>query len=188
MQTKTIRFQDIIRALRLPFISASALPFIFGSLIERGHFNLWGFLLGLGAVIGTHLSANLINDYADSKSGGDWQDKKFYSFFGGSKLIQEGVFSERFYLKAAIFFAAFACVCVIALAWILKKYSVISIFTAIIFLSWSYSHKPLQFSYHRLGELIILILFGPALVMGGILSRPGYSPIQKVFFRYLSVF
>jgi 1,4-dihydroxy-2-naphthoate octaprenyltransferase len=56
-----------IRALRLPFIVVSILPFIYGSLIERRGFNYGGFLLGLSAVISTHLSANLINDYADSR-------------------------------------------------------------------------------------------------------------------------
>ena len=75
----------------LPFLSASVLPFVFGSLIIRDNFNLAGFLLGLVAVMSTHLSANLINDYADSKSGADWQDRSFYGLFGGSKLIQEKV-------------------------------------------------------------------------------------------------
>ncbi|MFA5096893.1 MAG: hypothetical protein WC478_06095, partial [Candidatus Omnitrophota bacterium] len=85
--------KKIIRALRLPFISASILPFVFGSLIARQDFNMLGFTLGLLAVIFTHLSANLINDYFDSKSGVDWRDGNFYGFFGGSKLIQEGALS-----------------------------------------------------------------------------------------------
>jgi 1,4-dihydroxy-2-naphthoate octaprenyltransferase len=63
--------KNIIRALRFPFLCASVLPFVFGSLIQKHNFNLSGFLLGLVAVMGTHLSANLINDYADSKSGVD---------------------------------------------------------------------------------------------------------------------
>ncbi|MCX5701432.1 MAG: 1,4-dihydroxy-2-naphthoate octaprenyltransferase, partial [Candidatus Omnitrophica bacterium] len=67
--------KNIIRALRLPFLFASVLPFVFGSLIQKHNFNLSGFLWGLIAVIGAHLSANLINDYADSKSGVDWQDR-----------------------------------------------------------------------------------------------------------------
>ena len=79
--------KNIIRALRLPFLSASILPFVFGSLVVRKQFNLPAFILGLMAAAFTHLSANLINDYADSKSGVDWQDKRFFGFFGGSKLI-----------------------------------------------------------------------------------------------------
>ena len=173
--------KNIIRALRLPFTSASALPFIFGSLIPRENFNFLGFILGFIAAVSAHLSANLINDYADSRSGADWQDKKFYEFFGGSKLIQEKVFSEKFYLKLSILFGAISLVCVASLALILKSPLPIGLYLVIIFLGWSYSTKPLQLSYHRLGELIIFLLFGPALVMGGYFIQTGIFPDLKSF-------
>jgi len=172
---------NLIRALRLPFLSASILPFIFGSLIARRNFNLLVFTLGFLAVAATHLSANLINDYADSRSGADWQDKNFYKFFGGSKLIQERIFSERFYFKAAIIFTVIATVLVIFLCLFLNRLSVIGFYLAIIILSWSYSEKPLQFSYHRCGEFFIFILFGPALVMGGYFIQTGIFPDLKSF-------
>ena len=171
----------IIRALRLPFISASVLPFVFGSLIKRQGFNLKGFLLGAIAVIAAHLSANLINDYADSKSGADWQDKNFYGFFGGSKLIQERVFSEGSYLKGAIFFVAISGLCIILLAINLKSLSPLVYYSVIIFLSWSYSQKPLQLSYHKLGELMIFLLFGPVPVMGGYFIQTGVFPNLESF-------
>ncbi|MDD2752324.1 MAG: prenyltransferase [Candidatus Omnitrophica bacterium] len=171
--------QNFARALRLPFITASILPFIFGSLIDRSNFNLLHFFLGLLCVAATHLSANLINDYADSKSGADWQDRKFYVFFGGSKLIQEKLFSEEFYLKTAIFFAVIAFFCALLLSIFLKSLLLISLFTGIFILSWLYSKKPLQFSYHRLGELIIFLLFGPVTVMGGYFIQTGIFPDFK---------
>jgi len=171
----------IIRALRLPFLSASVLPFVFGSLIKKDNFNFSGFFLGLIAVAATHLSANLINDYADSKSGADWQDMNFYKFFGGSKLIQVKILPEKFYLVASIIFAFIASLCVILLSFIIKSLFALPIYSAIIFLSWSYSAKPLQFSYHRLGEIFIFILFGPALVMGGYFIQTGIFPDLKSF-------
>lgn len=173
--------ENLTRALRLPFILASALPFVFGSLAAKNNFDILKFLLGLTAALAAHLSANLINDYADSSTGADWQDKTFYGFFGGSKLIQEGVFSEAFYLRLAIFFAAISGCAVIALSVILKNISVIGVFLAVIFLSWSYSMGPLRFSYRKLGELIIFILFGPALVMGGYYLQTGIFPDLKSF-------
>lgn len=172
---------NIVRALRLPFITASILPFIFGSLINRKDFNLPAFFLGLLAVAATHLSANLINDYADSRSGADWKDKNFYGFFGGSKLIQEKVFPESFYLKAAVICIVISFVGLIALAVILKSLFVIGIYILILTLSWQYSAKPLQFSYHRLGELFLFFLFGPALVMGGYYIQTGIFPDFKSF-------
>ena len=173
--------KNIIRALRLPFVSARALPFIFGSLISRGHFNSAVFFLGLAAVVSTHLSSNLINDYADSKSRADWQDRRFFGFFGGSKLIQEGVFTERFYILLSLFFAFLAALTVTALAIMLKSVFIILIFPVVIFLGWAYSAKPLQFSYRRMGEIVIFILFGPVLVMGGYFLQTGIFPDVKSF-------
>jgi len=172
---------NIIRALRLPFLSASVLPFVFGSLVKRNNFNVLGFFFGLVATMATHLSANLINDYADSRSGADWQDKKFYKFFGGSKLIQENVFSDKAYLAAAIFFAAISALSVILLAINLNSPLVIILYLVIIVLSWQYSAKPLEFSYHRLGEVFIFMLFGPVPVMGGYFIQTKIFPDLKSF-------
>ncbi|MDD2680233.1 MAG: prenyltransferase [Candidatus Omnitrophica bacterium] len=169
------------RALRLPFISVSILPFILGSLIARKNFNLPGFLAGLSAVIFTHLSANLINDYFDSRSGADWQDRTFYGFFGGSKLIQENLLPAKFYFKAALLCAGLAFLCVILLSASLKTYGVILIYLLIVVLSWQYTARPLSFSYHYLGEFFLFLLFGPATVMGGYFIQTGIFPDLKSF-------
>lgn len=179
-QTK-IFSKNLIRALRLPFVSASILPFIFGSLIDRHGFSISKFSLGFIAVLCTHLSANLINDYADSKSKTDWQDMGFYKYFGGSKLIQEGIFSEKFYLRCAVFFAVLSACAMIMLSVIMKRVGLMAIFAGIIFMSWAYSTKPFQFSYRKLGEIVIFLLFGPALVMGGYFIQTGIFPDLKSF-------
>lgn len=173
--------KNFIRALRLPFISASVIPFVFGSLIERQNFYLFGFLLGFIAAVATHLSANLINDYADSRTGADWQDKKFYKFFGGSKLIQENILSEQFYLYSAIICAFISILSVILLALNLNSFKVIIYYFIIIFLGWSYSAKPLQLSYRKWGEVVIFVLFGPALVMGAYFIQTGIFPDLRSF-------
>jgi len=165
---KNTEISNVARALRLPFLSASILPFIFGSVSAASkNFLLPEFILGLLTVVFTHLGANLINDYADSKSGVDWQDQKFYGFFGGSKLIQENVFKEKFYLGATLFCFFVASAAVFILSAILETNLPLIFYSLIVFLGFYYSHKPLQFSYRRLGEPVIFILFGPALVVGG---------------------
>ncbi|MBU2102904.1 MAG: prenyltransferase [Candidatus Omnitrophota bacterium] len=170
-----------LRALRLPFATASIFPFLAGSFLPHSAFRGIKCMLGLGAALFTHLAANLINDYADSKSGADWQDVNFYKFFGGSKLIQEGVFSEKFYLRFAIACGSFATLCVILLAVLLSNASIVIFYGIIVFLGFSYSHKPLQFSYRRMGEFIIFILFGPTLVMGGYFIQTGKFPAIESF-------
>jgi len=172
---------DIVRALRLPFISASALAFIFGSLINRHSFDPEGFFLGLTAVIGMHLGANLINDYADSRSGADWQDRRYYNFFGGSKLIQEGVLSERFYLSAALLCFTVSLVSAIGLLFVLKSLLALWLYLAVLFLGVAYSCPPLKFAYRRCGEIVIFLLFGPALVMGGYFIQTGIFPDMPSF-------
>ena len=156
----------LIRALRLPFLSASLLPFIAGTFLWHGNINWVGFFLGLIAVSGTHLAANLINDYADSRYGVDWSDLKFYGFFGGSKLIQEKVLSEKFYLRGMLISFAAACLAVILLAIDIQNNKTIFYYLLIVLLGFFYSVKPFLLSYRRFGELVIFILFGPACVMG----------------------
>lgn len=184
MQTK-ISLQNIIRSLRLPFAAASILPFVFGTLIGSRHPEWIRFICGLLAVTATHLSANLINDYFDSKSGVDWHDRRFFGFFGGSKLIQAGLLSQRFYLIAALFMAAVALLCVITLAILIRSDFVVLIYLLIIILSWQYSATPFQFSYRYLGEIFIFILFGPVTVMGGYFIQSGIFPDLKSFFLSL---
>ena len=179
-QTK-LSIKNLIRALRLPFVTASAFPFIFGTLINSQQLNVLAFLLGLAGVIFMHLSANLINDYCDSKTTADWDDKNFYAFFGGSKLIQEGIFSEKKFLALSIFFGFLSSISIIALAITINSPFIIYALGAILFFGWSYSAKPLQLSYNRLGEIAIFILFGPVPVMGGYFIQTQIFPDLKSF-------
>jgi 1,4-dihydroxy-2-naphthoate polyprenyltransferase len=172
---------EFAAVLRLPFISVSILAFVFGSLIDRNNFNIFTFFLGLVSAIATHIGANLINDYADSKSGVDWQDLKPYKLFGGSKFIQSGLLEEKFYLRAAVFCFILAFFCVLALTMIIGQPHALLFYPLIMFLGWAYSYKPLRLSYRRLGEPVIFLLFGPALVMGGYFIQTGIFPDLKSF-------
>jgi 1,4-dihydroxy-2-naphthoate octaprenyltransferase len=180
---------NYIRALRLPFITASVLPFILGSFLNHSGFLWINFILGLMCVVFTHLGSNLINDYADSRSGADWQDKNFYKFFGGSKLIQEGIFSEKFYLLAGMLCFSIAILCVLILAVLFNSFLILGFYFLVLFLGFSYSHKPLRLSYNMLGEITIFVLFGPALVMGGYFVKKrtliNLTGRKKAFLFYL---
>lgn len=170
-----------IRALRLPFTTASALACIAGSLLAGKAFDWLRFVLALIAVMAVHLGANLMNDYADSKSGADWQDKKFYVFFGGSKLIQEGIIPEKTYLNLSLACFGVAAASIIAASLLLRNLTTLVFFAAIALLGFSYSHKPLQLSYRCLGELTVFILFGPAIVMGSYFIQAQIFPSMESF-------
>ncbi|MGM0440658.1 MAG: prenyltransferase [Chlamydiota bacterium] len=163
-----------IRALRLPFTIHSALPFIFGSLLALpGEFKGMIFAIGLGVVIATHLAANLINDYVDSRSGIDWVDPHFYKFFGGSQLIQEGFFSEKFYLYLSLLLSFLALAGVVVIAFMLNNFWIAAFYLAILAAAWMYSTAPLSLTYHGMGEVVVFILFGPAPVMIGYYLQAG---------------
>jgi 1,4-dihydroxy-2-naphthoate octaprenyltransferase len=173
--------QNIVRALRLPFTAASALPYIAGALLVRDAWGTGRFLLGFAAAVCTHLSANLANDIADSRSGADWSDRKFYGLFGGSKLIQEGVLPEVFYLKASAGCAAAALLCVAGISIMMGSLLPAALYALIIGLAWAYSYSPLQLSYRLWGEPVIFLLFGPACVMGGYYIQTGLFPDMRSF-------
>lgn len=174
-----------LRALRVPFLITSILPFLYGSILFTGKKNFLNLTLGLITVMLTHLSANLMNDYSDSKTGLDWQDNRFYKFFGGSKLIQEKVFSEKFYLVVALIFSFIAFACVVMLSVLLNNFLIILFYFLVLFFAWFYSKAPVRFSYHRIGELIIFLLFGPATVMIGYFLQSGVFMSLKSFFSSL---
>jgi 1,4-dihydroxy-2-naphthoate octaprenyltransferase len=179
--TASLVARYLVRALRLPFVAASILPFIAGSFLAGNSIDGLRLFLGLSAVICTHLGANLLNDYADSRSGADYKDIRYFGFFGGSKLIQEGILKESFYLNTGLFFLAAAVFSVIALAFLMKSGSVLLYSALVIILTASYSCKPLQLSYRRMGEAVVFILFGPAAVMGGYFIQTGVFPDARSF-------
>lgn len=176
-----LRIKVICRALRLPFLTASILPFMLGTFGAGRGFHAGGFLLGLAAVAATHLGANLINDYADSRSGADWQDRRSYGFFGGSKLIQEGVLAERFYLRAAVFCFLAATAASVGLSLVLKTPLPFFLYLIVFFLGAAYSCPPVALSYRRLGEAAVFLLYGPVPVMGGYYIQSGIFPDLQSF-------
>ena len=157
-----------LRAVRSPFLTASILPFLAGAGVPGGKLEIFPLLLGIVAVSAGHLSANVINDYADSKSGADWLDRTYrHGLFSGSKLIQENVLTERFYLVTGQATALTGAICVIILGIIKTSICLPGLFFCALLLSWGYSKPPLKLAYRRLGEITVFILFGPVTVFAG---------------------
>ena len=176
-----MRAKECIGSLRLPFITSSIIPFVFGSFLVFNTIDWPKFIFGLLAVVFAHLGANLLNDYADSRSGCDWSDLKSYGFFGGSKLIQQGKLSEKFYFYSCILFFAASFICIVVVSLLAGGIKAIILGLAIIFLAWAYSAKPLRLSYIGLGEPAVFILFGQGLVMGGYFIQTGIFPDMLSF-------
>src|SRR3989338_4374891 len=98
-----------LRALRVPFLTATLVPVILGSVAAWHDFNAFSwplFFLALFGAIFVHLGVNLSNDYFDHISGNDKANKVPTPFSGGSRVIQEKLIPAKRILTAAILFCA----------------------------------------------------------------------------------
>lgn len=160
----------VARALRLPFLTVSVLPYVFGAGMAEA-FDSGLFALGLIAVASTHLAANLANDYGDARSGADAKDPSYYGYFGGSKLIQEGRLSLEFYRNGAVGFGLIAMIAGAAAVLLRGLPELVLVLAVVLLLSLAYTLPPLRLGYRRLGEFTVFLLFGPACVLGGALLQ-----------------
>lgn len=161
--------KNIFAASRANFLPASILPFLIGASLafNRGYPVPWQrLILGLVAIASAHLSGNLFNDYFDYKSGADNIYKKKSPFFGGSRVIQEGLYGPGQILRMALVFLAISLLSVALIFFITRDVLLLFMFALAGLLTLEYTAPPLRLSYNRLGEIDIFLLFGVFLVMG----------------------
>jgi thiamine biosynthesis lipoprotein len=175
--------------MRLPFVTASIIPFLIGAayVFRAEHISIFNtrFLLGLLAAVSGHIGANILNDYFDSKSGNDWQDRRKHIFFGGSKVIQDGLMSEREVFRAGASFIALSAMCIMALQIMIPNIPIIVFGLFILILAYSYTAPPLKLVYRGWGELVIFVLFGTAIVAGAYtLLTARYFGFQEVLLSF----
>lgn len=170
----------VLRGARVPFLGASLLPYTIGAVLARGPFRWVTFLLGALMVASVHLAANVLNDRSDSRSGADWHDRTYRGgLFGGSKLIQEGLATEATYLWASVLLALVAAATCFILAKLVPSLPLFISILLIAMLAWAYSAAPLRLSYRKLGEVVVFLLFGPALVVGGYFLQAGAVAVTE---------
>jgi len=158
-----------IRVMRLHFIPTSVLPALLGSVIaweNAGDFHPGYFILVLLGVTLNHLGINMIDDVFDYLHAADRlspEGKNPYS--GGSGVLTEGKLGHRSVLSAAA--ACFAVTAGIALylaaavGWPVLVFAGIGIFSSVF-----YTAPPVRYGYRGLGELGLLVNFGPVIVLG----------------------
>jgi 1,4-dihydroxy-2-naphthoate octaprenyltransferase len=172
---------DVVRALRLPFLTASVLPFLLGAVLAGGPRSIPGLVLGLATVALTHLAGNVVNDYADDLTGADRADREHYGFFGGSKLIQQGLVPAKAYRAAGLAFTAGGAAAAFGLAGVHDSAWPIAGWAIAVTLAWAYTHAPMRLVYRGLGEATVVLLFGPACVVAGAFAASGTMPETPVW-------
>lgn len=162
-------FKALFIALRIHFVPPSFLPAIICSLIpwsRGGPLDVGSFLLVVTAVTVNHFGLNMIDDVFDYRHSVDLlQPGERNPYTGGSGVITAGLITDSQLLGVAM-----ACFAFTALAgfylFAVKGPPVLILGLFGLFCSVFYTVPPIKFGYRGLGELALIVNFGPVIGLG----------------------
>ncbi|MBO8183370.1 MAG: 1,4-dihydroxy-2-naphthoate octaprenyltransferase [Archaeoglobus sp.] len=158
-----------VRELRVPFLTASIVPVILGTLvalIKTGEIDLFYFALTLVGVCLLHAATNVANDYFDYKSGTDNVNVEFITpFSGGSRVIQQGLMSPKEVLAEAIILFGLGALIGLYLTFA-RGITVLYLGIIGIVSGFFYTAPPFKFASKGIGELLVGLNFGVLVVLG----------------------
>lgn len=149
-------------AARPKTLPAGIAPVVMGTAMAFGdgiHHWPTAFLALLGAIT-IQIGTNFANDYFDFKKGADTNDR-----IGPTRATQAGLITPKSMQNAFIFtfcLSGLICICLILRAgWPIAIIGILSIICGIL-----YTAGPRPMGYLGLGEILVLIFFGPVAVGG----------------------
>jgi 1,4-dihydroxy-2-naphthoate octaprenyltransferase len=165
----------IMRATRLPFLSATIVPVILGIAIAAAH-GAFDALTALLTVIGAsfvQLGLNVANDVFDSMQGADEANVTPTRYSGGSRVIQYGLVSfRRMAATAAVFYLGAAAIGIVLLS-LRGSVALLAIGVVGVIVSLAYTAPPLKLVYRGLGEIAVAVGFGPLMLLGAYVVQTG---------------
>ncbi len=170
MQTQwSLKVKVWWRAFRYHFVPPSIFPAVIGSMVcwaAGKPFLPLFFLLVLAAVIVNHVGLNMTDDYFDYKHSVDkLKPGEKNPYTGGSGTLSSGALRPR-----NMFVAFMVCyVFTIAAGFFLTQsrgLPVLAFGIVGVFCAFFYTAPPISFGHHSLGEIAMLICFGPVIGLG----------------------
>ncbi|MDQ7779268.1 MAG: 1,4-dihydroxy-2-naphthoate octaprenyltransferase [Planctomycetota bacterium] len=159
-----------LRAMRLPFLTATIVPVLLGGAIayyQGVPFRGFEFALTLVGLACIHLGLNLGNDYFDHTSGNDEGNLTPTPFSGGSRVIQEKLIPPRAILCASLFFFALGGGIGMVLNHLTPGNVILYVGLAGSAIAYLYTASPVRIGYiGGLGEPVCGLGFGPLAVLG----------------------
>jgi 1,4-dihydroxy-2-naphthoate polyprenyltransferase len=151
-----------ILAIRPQTLPAGLAPVAIGTAMAFGDglFHGPSALMALSAALCVQIGTNLANDYFDFKKGADRADRQ-----GPTRVTQAGLIKPPMVLGASILFFALAA---LSSVYLVHRGGVFILIIAIasILSGIFYTAGPRPLGYLGLGDLLVLIFFGPVAVAG----------------------
>jgi 1,4-dihydroxy-2-naphthoate octaprenyltransferase len=156
-----------LRATRLPFLTATFVPVLLGIAVAAwtNGFSWWLALVTLVGGACIHLGLNVANDVFDTTSGADAANVNPTQFSGGSRVVHYGLLSLRTITLLSLAFYAVGIAIGIGLA-AARGWDLLWLGVAGALLSLFYTAPPLKLVHRGLGEIVVLLGFGPIMTLG----------------------
>jgi len=167
---------DWVEAVRLKFLPQGVWPVLLGSVVawrEGGQLNLGYLALAFIGMAVVQFGLTMLNDLVDFLQGTDrsvTSSKNPYS--GGSGVLTDGRITPKKMLAVIIAFYIIALGIGVYFA---LEVGLTVIYIALIgfFISIAYTVPPFKFAYRGLGELAMLIGYGPTITLGAYFIQTG---------------
>ena len=149
-------------AIRPKTLGAAVAPVLIGTAIaiSDGMFHLLSCLLCFLAAILIQIGTNFSNDYYDFLKGADTSER-----IGPKRVTQSGLLEPDAVKQLFIIVFGMAVLCGIFLVvrggWVILLIGLLSIASGIL-----YTGGPFPLAYHGLGDIFVLLFFGPIAVSG----------------------
>jgi 1,4-dihydroxy-2-naphthoate octaprenyltransferase len=174
-----------IESFRLRTLPLSVSPIILGSFLAKasGYFSWFIFILCIITTLSLQILSNIANDYGDMISGAD-NDKRI----GPARALQKGEITINEMQRMIYFFISFSAITGLALVYAgtrLLNFSYTLLFIgaglAAIAAAVKYTvgHKP--YGYRAMGDIFVLIFFGPVGTMGSFFLHSGFLSLDVIF-------
>jgi len=173
---------------RIPFLTASIIPVILGTAIAATttEINILFFALALIGGASLHLSANILNDYFDHKSGTDGINREFVRpFSGGSRAIQLGLLTPFEVMSGGLFFLIIGALVgtffTVASGW--PIFAIMLVALASVFF---YTAPPLSLASRGIGEIVVGLNFGYLSTFGSYFVQTGNLSMESLLTTFVA--
>lgn len=175
-RSKASIYFQAVRAFSFP---ASVVPCVLGAmlalLMEPQTISWWLMPFIILSLISLHAASNVTTDFDDYNRGVDREDT-----LGGSRVLVEKLLKPAEMLRFGL--ALFGAAIFFGLPIIIERGFVLLVlgFAGIIG-GYFYTAKPFSFKYRALGDILIFLMYGPAIVGGTFYALTGHFTWTSVY-------